>query len=159
MRAAICRGVGDISVEEIDEPTPRSGEIKIKIAAVGVCHTDLSIMTGHLPSPRPIVLGHEGAGAVVEVGPDVREFAIGDHVVCSIIGGCGRCGYCLTGDQPLCEETKFFTGQMLDGTTRLSQAGQPIHSLHSSRRKSPTTPHSTRCAGSPAGSARAWAQR
>ena len=81
MRAAICRGVGDIAVEEIDDPTPRAGEIKIQIAAVGVCHTDLSILTGHLPSPRPIVLGHEGAGVVVEVGPDVREFVVGDHVV------------------------------------------------------------------------------
>ena len=78
MRAAICRGIGDISVEEIDEPTPLAGEIKIKIAAVGVCHTDLSILTGHLPSPRPIVLGHEGAGVVTEIGPGVREFAVGD---------------------------------------------------------------------------------
>jgi Zn-dependent alcohol dehydrogenase len=130
MRAAICRGIGDITVEDIDEPTPLTGEIKIQIAAVGVCHTDLSILTGHLPSPRPIVLGHEGAGVVVEVGPGVREFAVGDHVVCSIIGGCGRCRYCLTGDQPLCEETLFFTGKMLDGTTRLSQGGAPIHSLH-----------------------------
>src|SRR5258707_13372377 len=95
MRAAICRGVGDISLEDIDEPTPSTGEIKIKIAAVGVCHTDLSILAGHLPSPRPIVLGHEGAGVVVEVAPDVREFVAGDHVVCSIIGGTGAGRVCL----------------------------------------------------------------
>ena len=63
MRAAVCRELNQIAVEDIDDPTPSVGEVKIKIAAVGVCHTDLSMMAGHLPVQFPIVLGHEGAGA------------------------------------------------------------------------------------------------
>jgi Zn-dependent alcohol dehydrogenase len=130
MRAAVSRQAGHIAIEEIDDPSPRAGEVKIRIVAVGVCHTDLSILHGHLPGQFPIVLGHEGAGEVVEVGPDVRELAVGDHVVCSIIGFCGQCWYCARGEFPLCTDTVFFTGRMLDGTTRLAKAGEPIHTLH-----------------------------
>jgi Zn-dependent alcohol dehydrogenase len=122
--------VGEIEVEDIDEPSPRSGEVKIEIAAVGVCHTDLSMLQGHLPAPLPIVLGHEGAGVVVEVGPDVHDLEVGDHVVCSIIAFCGQCWYCTRGEFPMCTETRFFTGTMLDGTTRLSKDGAPINTLH-----------------------------
>jgi len=76
------------------------------------------------------VLGHEAAGVVVETGPDVSGVVVGDHVVCSIIGPCGRCFQCLRDDHALCENAPFFTGTMLDGTTRLSQDGRPIHTLH-----------------------------
>jgi Zn-dependent alcohol dehydrogenase len=129
MRAAVCRDIGRIEVEEIDEPTPCEGEVKLRMVATGVCRTDLSILQGHLPSPRPIVLGHEGAGVVCEVGPGVRGLAVGDPVLCTIVPSCGRCFYCARGEDPLCEEITVYTGLMLDGTTRLSRGGEPIHSL------------------------------
>jgi Zn-dependent alcohol dehydrogenase len=129
VKAAVCRTVGQVGVEEIDEPRPQPGEVALEMVATGVCGTDLSIFRGHLPSPFPIVLGHEGVGVVREVGPDVQSLAVGDHVVCTIIPSCGRCFYCVRGEDPLCEEIKVYTGKMLDGTTRLASRGEPIHSL------------------------------
>jgi Zn-dependent alcohol dehydrogenase len=130
LRAAVCYGPGDVRVEEIDDPTPSVGEVKIDVAAVGVCHTDLNFATGAVAVPYPIVLGHEGAGVVVETGPGVSGVAVGDHVVCSIIGPCEQCFYCLRDEPSLCERAPLFTGKMLDGTTRLSKDGRPIHTLH-----------------------------
>jgi len=130
LKAAVCYGPDDVRVEEIDDPSPCGGEVKIAVAAVGVCHTDLSMATGAVPVPYPIVLGHEGAGVVVETGPGVSGVAVGDHVVCSIIGPCEQCFYCLRGQPSLCERAPLFTGTMLDGTTRLSKDGRPIHTLH-----------------------------
>jgi Zn-dependent alcohol dehydrogenase len=130
VKAVVCHGPGDVRVESVDDPEPLAGEVKLKIAAVGVCHTDLNFTTGQLPVPFPIVLGHEGAGRVVAVGPGVTSVAAGDHVICSIIGPCDACFMCLHDEQELCDEVKFFTGRMLDGTTRLSQNGRPVHSLH-----------------------------
>ncbi len=129
MKAAVCREVGQVSVEELDEPAPAAGEVKLRMVATGVCRTDLSIFEGHLPVPFPIVLGHEGVGVVEAVGPDVRELAPGDAVVCSIIAGCGSCFQCLRQAAGLCEEVTFYTGKMLDGTTRLSKSGEAIHGL------------------------------
>ena len=130
MRAVVCHGPGDVRVEDIDEPSPRAGELKVAVHAVGVCHTDLNFTSGQVPVPFPIVLGHEAAGIVVEAGPGVRDVRVGDHVVCSIIGPCGRCFHCLRDEYALCEDTPLFTGTMLDGTTRLSRGGRAIHSLH-----------------------------
>src|SRR5262249_52328819 len=98
--------------------------------AVGVCHTDLNFATGAIAVPYPIVLGHEGAGVVVETGPGVRGGAVGDHVVCSIIGPCEQCLYCLRAEPSSLDRAPLFTGTMLDGTTRLSKDGRPIHTLH-----------------------------
>ena len=69
VRAVVCHGPGEVRVEDIDDPTPRSGEVKVEVHAVGVCHTDLNFTTGQVPVPYPIVLGHEAAGVVVEAGP------------------------------------------------------------------------------------------
>ena len=113
MRAAVSRGIGQIGIEELDEPEPRTGEVKLQMVATGVCCTDLSILQGHLPSPRPIVLGHEGAGIVCQVGPGVSGLAVGDPVICTIIPSCGRCFYCARGEDPLCEEITVYTGLML----------------------------------------------
>lgn len=135
MRAAVVREPNQIAVEELDEPRPQQGEVRLRMVATGVCRTDLSIFQGHLPVPMPIVLGHEGAGVVEEVGPGVRDLAVGDHVVCSIIAGCGHCFQCLREASALCEDVVFYTGKMLDDTTRLSKGGggggggEPIHSL------------------------------
>lgn len=130
MKAVVCYGPGDVRVEEIDDPTPSVGEVKIKVVAVGVCHTDLNFTSGQVPVPFPIVLGHEAAGVVVETGPGVTAVAVGDHVICSIIGPCEQCAPCLHEEHALCERAPFFTGKMLDGTTRLSKDGAPIHTLH-----------------------------
>ena len=86
----------------------------------------------------PVVLGHEGAGVVVEVGPGVEALSVGDHVICSIIGPCEHCFQCLHDNPGLCENAPFFTGKMLDGTTRLSKAGEPIYTLHT-RARTPST--------------------
>ncbi len=130
MKAVVCHAPGDVRVEEIDDPTPRAAEVKIKVVAVGVCHTDLNFTSGQVPVPYPIVLGHEAAGVVVEVGPGVSRVQVGDHVLCSIIGPCEHCFQCEHDDHALCENSPFFTGTMLDGTTRLSSNGSPIHTLH-----------------------------
>ena len=130
MRAAVCYAPNDVRVEEIDDPSPGSGEVKVKISAVGVCHTDLNFFFGAVPIPMPVVLGHEGAGVVVEVGEGVSTLSAGDHVICSIIGPCEHCFQCLHHNPGLCENAPFFTGTMLDGTTRLSKNGEPIHTLH-----------------------------
>lgn len=130
MKAVVCWAPGDVRVEEIDDPSPCAGEVKVAVAAVGVCHTDLNFTSGQVPVPYPIVLGHEAAGVVVECGDGVTAVAVGDHVICSIIGPCEHCFQCLRDDHALCEEAPFFTGTMLDGTTRLSQGDTPIHTLH-----------------------------
>ena len=129
MKAAVCRAVGQIAVEQLDDPRPERGEVRLRMVATGVCRTDLSIFEGHLPVPMPIVLGHEGVGWVEEVGPGVVGLAVGDPVVCSIIAGCGACFQCVRGASALCEDVVFYTGRMLDGTTRLSKGVEPIHSL------------------------------
>lgn len=129
MKAAVCRGPGRLAIEEIDEPSPRTGEVKLRLAATGLCGTDRSILEGHLPAPLPIVLGHEGAGTVVEAGPGVTALAPGDRVVCTILVTCGRCYPCVRGEVALCERNALLTGRMLDGTTRLSRAGEAIYSL------------------------------
>jgi Zn-dependent alcohol dehydrogenase len=129
MKAAVCREVRQVAIEDLDEPTPQGGEIKLRMVATGVCRTDLSIFQGHLAVPRPIVLGHEGVGIVEAVGPGVTRFSPGDSVVCSIIAGCGDCFQCLRESSALCENVTFYTGKMLDGTTRLSKGNEAIHSL------------------------------
>jgi Zn-dependent alcohol dehydrogenase len=130
MKAAVLYGPRDMKVEEIDDPSPAAGEVKVRVGAVGVCHTDLNFYFGAVPIPMPVVLGHEAAGMVTEVGAGVTDVAVGDHVVCSIIGPCGHCFQCLHDNPGLCEDAPFFTGTMLDGTTRLSKGGEPIHTLH-----------------------------
>jgi Zn-dependent alcohol dehydrogenase len=129
MRAAVSREVGQIAIEELDDPSPRSGEVKIKIQVAGICGSDLSIFKGKLKIPRPVVLGHEGTGTVVELGPDVKSLKVGDRVVCTIIGSCGHCFQCKRGEYALCENAPMFSGGMLDGTTRLTKGAEKIHQI------------------------------
>lgn len=129
MRAAISREIGSVTVEELAEPKPGPGEVKVRLVSSGICHTDVSVLSGHLPGPRPIVLGHEGAGIVEEIGPGVESHRIGDHVICSIITSCRECFQCLQGDVALCERSVAFEGTMLDRTTRLQSGGDDVHVL------------------------------
>jgi Zn-dependent alcohol dehydrogenase len=121
--------VGQLAVEELDEPSPRAGEVKLRMVATGVCRTDLSVLQGHLKFPLPIVLGHEGAGVVEALGAGVTSLAVGDPVVCTIVPSCERCYYCVHEEPALCAETQIGTGKMLDGTTRLTRGAEAIHSL------------------------------
>lgn len=105
MRAAILRQIGDETLDVVDDMTvvpTGPGQVRVAIRATGVCHTDLSAMQGVLPTPIPSVLGHEGAGEVVEVGAGVANVAVGDHVIVSWVPPCGTCRYCLGGQPNLC---------------------------------------------------------
>lgn len=105
MRAAILRGVGEaLEVREVELTGPGPGEVRVRIAATGVCRSDLSLQDATLPHPFPCVPGHEGAGTVVEVGPGVDEVAVGDHVILTWVVPCGRCRFCLGGQANLCPD-------------------------------------------------------
>jgi NDMA-dependent alcohol dehydrogenase len=92
-----------IEIEELDLDGPRAGEVLIRYTYAGLCHSDVHIQHGDLEARLPMVLGHEGAGIIEEVGPGVTRVAPGDHVVCSFIPNCGTCRYCATGRQSICD--------------------------------------------------------
>jgi S-(hydroxymethyl)glutathione dehydrogenase/alcohol dehydrogenase len=118
-KAAVCRETGDVpGVETIAVEPPRRSEVLVKLAACGVCHSDLSVVNGTIPMPRPIVLGHEGAGVIVEIGPEVEGFTRGDHVVSSFVSVCGHCSYCLRGRHSLCDQASRTVVTLPDGTVR-----------------------------------------
>ena len=103
-KAAILYEVGGPwKIEEIDVADPGPGEVLVALTASGLCHSDEHLLTGDMPSPMPIVGGHEGAGEVIQVGPGVTTFAVGDHVVFSFIPSCGRCHWCSIGKTNLCD--------------------------------------------------------
>ncbi|NLO80118.1 MAG: Zn-dependent alcohol dehydrogenase [Xanthomonadaceae bacterium] len=128
-KAVVCREWNaPLQVEEIRVDPPKHGEITIKLAACGVCHSDLSAATGQIRFPPPVVLGHEGAGVVVEVGEGVTEFKVGDHVVSSFIYMCGKCRYCTQGRPVLCEQSAKALYTLPDGTVRTYDAdGKPLN--------------------------------
>src|SRR5690242_19618257 len=91
-----------IEIEELDLDGPKEGEALIRYTHAGLCHSDIHIAHGDLPARLPMVLGHEGAGIIEEVGPGVTRVKPGDHVVCSFIPKCGTCRYCASGQQSIC---------------------------------------------------------
>ena len=128
-RAALCREVGKpVVVEEITVEGPRRGEVTVKLGACGVCHSDLSATNGTLQMPPPLVLGHEAAGEVVEVGEGVTSLALGDHVVSSFIYMCGKCRFCSAGRPVLCLEQGKAVTTLPDGSVRTKDAsGKPLN--------------------------------
>ncbi|HVX17805.1 MAG TPA: NDMA-dependent alcohol dehydrogenase [Acidimicrobiales bacterium] len=110
----------DWSIETVELDDPKAGEVRVKLAASGMCHSDEHLVTGDLPFELPIIGGHEGAGVVEEVGPGVTSLQVGDHVVFGFIPACGRCPSCSTGHQNLCDLGQFLaTGkQIADLTSR-----------------------------------------
>lgn len=116
-------------IETFDLAGPQRGEVMIKVHTAGLCHSDLSTINGNRPRPTPMVLGHEVAGEIIEVGANVQGFAVGDHVVCSFVPSCGHCNYCLDGRAALCSPGAAASnaGEMLSGGRRLSQNGDDIH--------------------------------
>ncbi len=130
--AAVLKGVAeDVQVhDDIEMAPPGPGEVRVKVVASGVCHSDLSVQNGTIPLPTPIVLGHEGAGIVEELGEGVTTLQTGDHVVLSFVPSCGSCFYCNRGQAFLCEKSAMAAaGGMLDGSTRLTLGGQPLRQM------------------------------
>jgi S-(hydroxymethyl)glutathione dehydrogenase/alcohol dehydrogenase len=118
-----------MTVEEVELGEPGPGEVEVRLATSGVCHSDWNVVTGATANPLPAVLGHEGAGVVGAVGDGVETVAEGDHVVLSWLPACGRCFYCSRGRQVLCDVAMadMFRGTLPGGTLRLSQNGDHLY--------------------------------
>lgn len=128
-KAAVLFEVGrKLEIREVEVHPPRAGEVLVRMAVGGICHSDLHVMTGHLNAPLPAILGHEGSGVVADVGPDVTSVRPGDHVIPLWRLSCGECEYCTAGRPALCPAgTQIrMTGLLADGTSRFSLAGQEI---------------------------------
>jgi S-(hydroxymethyl)glutathione dehydrogenase / alcohol dehydrogenase len=116
--------------DDIELAPPGPGEIKVRVVASGVCHSDLSVQNGTIPLPTPMVLGHEGAGVVEEVGDGVTSLSEGDHVVLSFVPNCGECFYCSHDQGYLCEKSAMqAAGGLIDGTPRFSRGGSPLFQM------------------------------
>ncbi len=128
-KAVVYReGNASVVVEEIQVRSPHRDEVTIQVAACGVCHSDFSATDGTIPIPPPVVLGHEGAGVVVEVGDGVTDLAMGDHVVTVFVSMCGRCRYCVTGHPALCDQASRTVSTLPDGTVPTQDAnGEPLN--------------------------------
>ncbi|MEM7170697.1 MAG: Zn-dependent alcohol dehydrogenase [Pseudomonadota bacterium] len=107
MKAAVCHEFGKpLVIEELDIDPPKAGEVKVRLSACAICHSDIHYAEGAWGGQLPAVYGHEAAGVVEQVGADVRGMAVGDHVIVTLIRSCGHCYYCAQGDRHICE-TKF----------------------------------------------------
>ncbi|WP_284338123.1 zinc-dependent alcohol dehydrogenase family protein [Comamonas sp. NoAH] len=137
-RAAVLRQAGasmpfaqsrPLDVVEVDLQAPQRDEVLIKVMAAGICHSDLSIINGDRPRATPIVLGHEAAGIVEQVGEGVMDLEVGDHVVLLFVPSCGHCLPCAEGRPVQCEPAGAanVAGTLLNGERRLSENGQPIN--------------------------------
>jgi alcohol dehydrogenase len=138
IRAAVLREMGasyplgestPLTITELDLAPPQAGEVLVRIAAAGLCHSDLSVINGDRPRPMPMALGHEAAGVVAGLGPDVTDLEIGDHVVMVFMPSCGHCLPCSEGRPALCEAGAAANGkgELLHGGSRLSCGGTVIH--------------------------------
>ncbi|RKT87071.1 S-(hydroxymethyl)glutathione dehydrogenase / alcohol dehydrogenase [Saccharopolyspora antimicrobica] len=132
-KAALLHGPGENwEVDEIELGDPVAGEVQVRLAASGLCHSDEHLRTGASPSAfYPVVGGHEGAGVVTKVGPEVTGLQEGDHVVLAFIPGCGTCRPCARGMQNLCDAgAGLLTGRAIsDGTYRTTYRGEPVVSM------------------------------
>ncbi|MGL6419605.1 S-(hydroxymethyl)glutathione dehydrogenase/class III alcohol dehydrogenase [Aeromonas allosaccharophila] len=130
-KAAIAWGPGQpLSIEEVEVMPPQAGEVRVRIVATGVCHTDAFTLSGEDPEGVfPCILGHEGGGIVESVGEGVTSVKVGDHVIPLYTPECGECKFCKSGKTNLCQKIRATQGKglMPDGTTRFSKNGQPIY--------------------------------
>jgi len=130
-RAAVAFEAGQpLQIVEIDVEPPRKGEVLVKITHTALCHTDAFTLSGADPEGLfPVVLGHEGAGVVVEVGEGVTSVAPGDHVIPLYTAECGQCEFCRSGKTNLCVAVRATQGKgvMPDGTSRFSYEGKPLY--------------------------------
>ncbi|UYZ15231.1 Zn-dependent alcohol dehydrogenase [Brevibacillus sp. WF146] len=129
MKAAVMVAAGQpLVVESVELASPKANEVLVKIVATGVCHSDYNALHDET-TPVPTILGHEGAGIVVEVGSQVKTVKVGDRVALSWVPYCGTCECCQTGKVNLCESAfgPMFAGTLLDGTSRLSRGGEIVY--------------------------------
>ena len=131
VKAAVAYEAGKpLVIETVQLEGPKAGEVLVELKATGVCHTDLFTLSGADPEGLfPTILGHEGAGVVVDVGPDVRTLKKGDHVIPLYIPECRNCRFCLSKKTNLCVTLRATQGQgvMPDGTSRFSMGGKKLH--------------------------------
>ena len=127
MKAAVLNAVnGGFVIEDIEIAEPVGREVLVQVKASGLCHSDLHVAEAGHGVPLPAVLGHELAGVVKALGPEVSEFAVGDHVVGSLIAWCGHCGSCLDGETYRCEHPETATCRGAHEPPRLSRGGDPV---------------------------------
>ncbi|MDF1626962.1 MAG: S-(hydroxymethyl)glutathione dehydrogenase/class III alcohol dehydrogenase [Parvibaculaceae bacterium] len=130
VRAAVAFEAGKpLEIETVQLEGPRAGEVLVEMKATGICHTDAFTLSGDDPEGLfPAILGHEGAGVVVEVGPGVTSLSVGDHVIPLYTPECRECDYCLNPKTNLCQSIRTTQGQglMPDGTSRFSFKGRPV---------------------------------
>jgi S-(hydroxymethyl)glutathione dehydrogenase/alcohol dehydrogenase len=128
VRAAVAHKAGaPLVVETVDLAGPKQGEVLVEIKATGICHTDEFTRSGADPEGLfPAILGHEGAGIVVDIGADVTSLKKGDHVIPLYTPECRQCEYCLSGKTNLCQAIRVTQGQgvMPDGSSRFSMGGK-----------------------------------
>jgi Zn-dependent alcohol dehydrogenase len=130
MRAALLEEQGKplCVVDDLEIAEPRRGEVRVRVSHCGVCHSDLSLADGTFPSPLPILLGHEAAGRIDAVGPDVSGLAPGDPVVLTPCPPCGRCYWCVRGESSICVASAGIqTHTLHDGVTGLSRGGRTVY--------------------------------
>jgi S-(hydroxymethyl)glutathione dehydrogenase/alcohol dehydrogenase len=131
MKAIVFTGVNEpIEYCDVELGHPGPGEVKVKIAAGGVCHSDLHVRRGEWEPPVPLVMGHEGSGVIIELGEGVTGLKEGDHVILSWVAPCGKCRYCLVGKEARCQVAATIVapgGVLQDGTSRLRRNGQILH--------------------------------
>ncbi|HXX01347.1 MAG TPA: S-(hydroxymethyl)glutathione dehydrogenase/class III alcohol dehydrogenase [Candidatus Acidoferrales bacterium] len=130
-RAAVAWQAGKpLSLETVELEGPKAGEVLVEIKATGICHTDEYTLSGSDPEGLfPTILGHEGAGVVVDVGPGVKSLKKGDHVIPLYVPECRECEYCVSQKTNLCQSIRVTQGQglMPDGTSRFSLGGKKLH--------------------------------
>ena len=131
MKAAVLDAIDTpLRIDELTLEDPRAGEVRVRVEAAGVCHSDYHYMTGDITCPLPAVLGHEGAGIVEALGPGAGgKIAVGDRVAMMWRPRCGECAACITGNPVMCQSgpLQASTGGLLDGTSRLSRDGEKVH--------------------------------
>jgi S-(hydroxymethyl)glutathione dehydrogenase/alcohol dehydrogenase len=129
-RAAVAwKANQPLTIEEVEVAPPREGEVLVRLVATGVCHTDAYTLSGADPEGLfPVILGHEGAGIVEAIGPNVSSVRVGDHVIPLYTPECGKCKFCLSGKTNLCQAIRATQGKglMPDGSSRFSCKGQPL---------------------------------
>ena len=138
VRAAVLEAIGlpapyaqsrPLQIREVELDPPGPGEVRVRVLAAGLCHSDLSVISGDRPRPVPMVLGHESAGEVLECGPGVSDLAVGDRVAMVFMPSCGGCLPCAEGRPALCEPGAAANGAgtLLGGGRRIRMNGQPVN--------------------------------